>query len=245
MLRLQFRLVFGFAFFTMLFTMLIGPPLQLAAQEKAVAGKGKDLAKSNDLYFMLLFSQQSDPPAPRLSHTFAAFVQARRAPGQKDYRLETHSISWLPATLDVRLLRRPEQGRNLGLKASLENARSAGTRISMWGPFQIPKQLYDRALKQETRLNRGELLYKALDGALRPEREAVNCFHAVADIDTERGLLETGTAHGDAATEMVAQHLRRSIIDPERTHDWVADRLGLKNYTITRRKMTGAIAERE
>jgi hypothetical protein len=242
MFRLASRIILGFALLIVLGSGF-GPA---GAQERAVGGNVKETARAKDSYFMLLLSQERDPLAPRFSHTYASFVHARRAAGDNDYRLETHSISWLPATLDIRLLRRPEKGVNLGLKASLDLSKSLDTRISMWGPFQIQKELYDRAVRQEARLKRGEILYKAVEGAFRPERQAVNCFHAVSDIDTDRGLLETGTAHGDAATEMVAQHLRRWIIDPERTHDWVADRLGLKKYTITRRKLTGgAIAERE
>jgi hypothetical protein len=240
MVTLRGRIILGFALLIAVGSRF-GPA---SAQEKAAGGNVKAAAKANDLYFMLLLSQERDPLAPRFSHTYAAFVRAQRAAGEKDYRLETHSISWLPATLDIRLLRRAEPGVNLSLKASLDLSKSLETRISMWGPFQIQKELYDRALRQEAKLNRRGTLWKAADGAFRQQGEAVNCFHAVSDIDTDRGLLETGTAHGDAATEMVAQHLRRWVVDPERTHDWVADRLGLKKYSITQRKMTtGAIAE--
>ena len=234
MLTLSGRIILGFALL-----IVVGSRSDSAlAQEKAAGANVNAAAKTNDLYFMLLFSQERDPRAPRFSHTYAAFVHAQRAAGEKDYRLETHSISWLPASLDIRLLRRAETGVNLSLKASLDLSKSLDTRISMWGPFQIKKELYDRAVRQESELSRGGILWKAWDGAFRRQGEAVNCFHAVADIDTDRGLLQTGTAHGDAATEMVAQHLGRWIVDPERTHDWVADRLGLKNYSITRRNLS-------
>jgi hypothetical protein len=197
---------------------------------------------TKDMYFMLLFSQERDRLAPRLSHTYAAFVHTRETkPGVRKV-LETHTISWLPADLDVRLLRRPQTGVNLDLKKSLDLSMSLGTRISMWGPYQIRKELYDRAVRQETTLKQGKLLYKALDGGVRADGEGLNCFHAVADIDKDNGPLETGTAHGDEATQMVAQHLRRWIVDPTRTYEWVADLLGLKSYPITRRTLTGEAA---
>jgi len=234
MFQLAQRVIVSVALLAIIFSR----PVAACAQEKAT--------ETNDLYFMILFSQERDALAPRFSHTYAAFVHAQLTRAAKDYQFDTHTISWLPATLDVRLLRPPEKGVNLGLKASLDQSVRLRTRISMWGPFRIKKELYDRAVAQEARLKSGKLLYKALDGAVRAEKQAVNCFHTVADIDSDRdrALLETGKAHGDTATLLVAQHLRRWIIDPGRTYDWVSGRLGLDGYSITRRNLMGEIVSR-
>ena len=102
----------------------------------------------------------------------------------------------------------------------------------MWGPYQINKDLYDRALKQEARLNSGLVLYKAVDRRFRPGT-ASNCIHAVADLDMDNGLLHSGQGRGDAASHQVAQHLNRWIIHPEQTHAWVASRLGLNGDSVS------------
>jgi hypothetical protein len=213
--------------------LLRNPTPTLGQETHGVGGKDKDM------YFMILFSQDGGW-RPRFSHTYAAFVRAHRAGPKDSDKLATHTISWMPATLDVRLLNGPEQGVNLSLKASLDHSVSMGPPISMWGPYQIQKELFERAVRQETVLKEGKLLYKAIDGGVRADGEGLNCFHAVADIDKDRGLLETGLlAYGDEATAMVARHLQRWIVNPTANNDWVADALGLRKYPITRRSLDG------
>jgi hypothetical protein len=132
----------------------------------------------------------------------------------------------MPQSLDIVILRRrPEPGTNLDLESSLHWAESRNCRVSMWGPYQIDKELYNRAIKQEARLNSGMVLYKAIDRRFRPGT-ASNCIHAVSDLDIDHGLLHSGQGRGDRASQQVAQHLKRWMIDPEQTHDWVASRLG-------------------
>jgi hypothetical protein len=138
----------------------------------------------------------------------------------------------MPQSLDIVILRRrPELGANLDLQSSLRWAESMNSHVSMWGPYQIKKELYDRAVEQEARLNSGRVLYKALDRRFRPGT-ASNCIHAVSDLDIDNGILHTGPGRGDEASNMVAQHLNRWIIDPEQTHAWVASRLGLTDQPI-------------
>ena len=108
----------------------------------------------------------------------------------------------------------------------------------MWGPYEIQKELYDRAVKQEARLSAGDLLYKAVDTRFRPG-VAVNCIHAVSDIDTDRGLLYLGPVAGDAASFEVVKHLKRWIINPERTYPRIRSQLGLDRYPIVVRNLEG------
>jgi hypothetical protein len=184
----------------------------------------------SESYYMTIFSAESNSRDPRLSHTFATFVKATGAGDRdKDCQTEVHTISWMPQSLRVVLLRaRPERGRNLDLQASLRLAASQNCRVSMWGPYKIGRELYDRAVKQEARLNSGQVLYKAIDRRFRPG-VASNCIHAVSDLDIDNGLLHTGQDSGEAASGLVAQHLDRWTIDREHTHLWVASRLGLKD----------------
>jgi hypothetical protein len=189
--------------------------------------------EANEHYYMMIFSAQTASSDPRLTHSFATFVRATgTGPSAEAYQIEAHTISWMPQSLDIVVLcLRPERGINLDLASSLRWAESVGSRVSMWGPYEIQKELYDRARAQEARLNSGTVLYKALDGRFRPGT-ASNCIHAVADLDMDRGLLESGQGRGDTASYQVMQHLARRIIDPGQTHPWVARRLGLAGYPL-------------
>jgi hypothetical protein len=194
-----------------------------------VAGASR-AQETNESYYMTIFSAQANSPDPRRTHCFATFVKAAGAgDAAKDSPIEIHTISWMPQSLEIVILRRrPELGVNLDLESSLRWAASKGSRVSMWGPYQISKELYDRAVKQEARLNSGLVLYKAVDRRFRPGT-ASNCIHAVADLDTDNGLLHSGQGRGDAASSQVAQHLERWVVNPGQTHTWVASRLGLKD----------------
>jgi hypothetical protein len=191
--------------------------------------------ESRDSYYMMIFAQEGPGHEPWLSHTFATFVKATGSGSNRSqYKIESHTISWLPASRDVRLLRlSPERGKNFSLEETLRWAKSLNLRITMWGPYQIRQELYQRAVQQVKRLDQGKIAYKALDGRFRPE-VASNCFHVISDIDTDNGLLNTGTAHGDGATLMVLNHLKRWLIRPEEVHDWAARRIGLNDSNIVR-----------
>ena len=122
---------------------------------------------------------------------------------------------------------------NLDLAATLQLAASQKAEISAWGPYRIQKDVYDRALAQIDHLNSGKVQYKALDGTLRPI-VATNCIHAISDM-VEGPLLDTGTAFGNPASEMVRDHLARWIVDSKTTHRFLIAPLGLNNYTVNYR----------
>jgi hypothetical protein len=199
----------------------------------------RNMQLDDERFYVVIFAAQRVPNWPRFAHTFATFVKASPsadpAGAAGACRLESHTISWLPRTLDIRLWRRrPEPGINLDLRTTLLWVRDARARISRWGPFQIDRKLFDRAMRQEQRLATGALGYKALDSWFRPQK-AFNCIHAVSDIDRDDGLLRTGTRRGEGASALVARHFQRWIIDPATSHDWVARRLGLEHFPIFRR----------
>ena len=177
--------------------------------------------KDKPRYFMCVFAHETRPRGPRTSHTFATFVKLEGA------KVDAQTISWLPKTGDIRVLRRfAEPGVNLDLKDSLDFAASIEAQVFEWGPFEIKPELYDRALKQIDRLNSGRIQYKAVDSGLRGEM-ASNCFHAVADIDTSRGFRSFGLTYGVDATAQVVDHLTPWVIDPGKTYPFVNDKLGL------------------
>jgi hypothetical protein len=181
-------------------------------------------------YYLMLFD--ADGGAPNTSHTFATFVKATgKGLDKEEDQLEVHTISWMPASLNIVVLRRtPEPGVNLDLSATLDWARSVGARVTMTGPYRIQKELYDRALAQEERLRTGRVQYKAIDRNFRPQ--ASNCIHAVCDVDTENGLFHIGREWGEEATRDITDHLRRWIIDPQNSYPWLSERLGLKELQV-------------
>jgi hypothetical protein len=189
-------------------------------------------AWADESYYMIVFGQEGS--VTQLDHTFAAFVKATgNGPDKAKYTLDVHTLSWMPRSLDVKFLKRPEEGVNLDLKDSLRLARRAKAELSMWGPFRIQKELFERACRQEARLKNGAIDYKALDARFRPD-SAMNCIHAVCDIDRDAGLLSTGTASGREASRLVANHLSRWIIASNESPDWIGVRLELGQDIIRR-----------
>ncbi|HMC66329.1 MAG TPA: hypothetical protein VKI65_15435 [Gemmataceae bacterium] len=180
-------------------------------------------------YYLMVFASQAGNEA-RSSHTFATFVKAtREGSSEDDGKLEEHTISWLPRSLDIVIVRRwAEPGVNVDLQATRQWAESMGARVTMWGPFEIEKELYDRGLAQIARLQSGAVRYKAIDEKFRPD--ASNCIHAVSDVDTGNGFLHVGKVWGEPASAQVVDHLRRWMIEPEKTHPWLAKKLGLEDY---------------
>jgi hypothetical protein len=197
---------------------------------------------------MMIFSAQRAWNVPKYTHTFATFVRARSEGGSRaepDAPFESHTISWLAASKKVRLFRLwPELGANLDLTTSLEWALSVQARISMWGPFQIHKGLFDKAMVQKARLESGTVSYKVFDPGFRP-RIASSCIHGVCDIDREHGPLWTWFRYGESASRSVAIFFLPWMIDPARTYPWVSDRLGLADYPIINRGLAPERLEQE
>jgi len=207
------------------FTQRVG--VVLALQLAIIGTIGAETARAEDCYYLVMFAFDKGPLCPKNSHTFAAFVKV-----SEQKQLEVVTISWLPTTLQVVVLRpHPEPGGNLTLTASLAQAAPNGACITAWGPFQIDGELFDRARCQAARLDSGCVAYIALDCLWR-RCGALNCIHAVSDIALDRGCLCTGWAHGRSASRIVLNHLRPWIVCSQQTHDWLKPLLGLNCYPI-------------
>lgn len=196
-------------------------------------------AHGEEHYFLMVFGAQSIPNRPNYSHSFAAFVHAvGEGPGVENYALEAHTISWLPETLEIHTLRLlPERGHNLDLQTSLAFVASVHDRLSMWGPYEIYEELYNRALAQIDRLESGSVAYKAVD-ALHPASKTSNCIHALSDVTSRPHcvrLLSPG--FGQIASYHMVLRFEPWIIDPDVTHDWVAARLGVDTDALIRRRI--------
>jgi hypothetical protein len=193
--------------------------------------------RADEFYYLMVFGSQFSPVSVKYSHTFAVFV---RATGQgrcsSAYTLEAHTISWYPASLDLRpaaLL--PECGRNLDLYSSLRVVHATGQHVSVWGPYRIHRELYEGALGQIAYLESGQMGYKTIDTGFAADRVS-NCIHAVTDLAGVPWVRVFSPGFGEVASGFVVRLLRPWIIDGTR-HDWVASRLGLDAYPLLRRDL--------
>jgi hypothetical protein len=192
---------------------------------RAAQGTIPTPSSSETVYYMAVFAYDTEPRAAQSAHTFATFVKSN---GRS---IEAHTISWLPRTNAVRLLRRPEPGVNLDLRETFKRANATQAQVHEWGPYQIKPELFTRALKQIDRLASGGVLYKALDNRGRPETVS-NCIHAVSDVAMDNGLLETGTNFGVDASAMVVEHLTPWIVDATKRHPWINEKLGIGKEVV-------------
>lgn len=199
---------------------------------------------SPDRYFVLIFGAESSPKRAKYTHTFLTIVKATPNLDVEDtYNLEVHTISWLPRSLDIRVLKlRPDCGVNLDLHRTINFCRSGGECIALWGPYELNPEIavefYNKALKQIAKLNSGCVLYKAID----PDSGNIsNCMHAVSDLDgiSRRSLMYDEIRHyGFAASANVARVLTGSgRVDWTVTHDWLIEALDLKKYCLQQRKL--------
>jgi hypothetical protein len=194
------------------------------------------LAHADDGYYLMVFGAQSTPKVIRRTHTFAAFVHAR---GQGTDPaawsiVNVVTISWMPATLVIHPLDpRPEPGINLDLHSTFAWALRNEARISMWGPYAIGPELFDLAAARAEYLDSGMAREAILDRFRRPH--VLDCIHALSGVDPSQGYFLTRFACGDMASYYDLHHFARFILEPCRTHDWVAEQLGVFCYPICRR----------
>ena len=189
------------------------------------------IAQTQGRHYVTIFAYQSDPKQPKTSHTFAVFTCATGDRNSKEEKIENHTISWLPTSLDVDITKfEPEQGTNLDLPTTLKLASTQELRVSTWGPFRIKKELFDLALQRVEQLKLRKLKFIVLDGLLADRSVAVNCIHALSDLDPMKPGLNTGAAHGEAASKLVVEHLRPSFLTSKEDTAWLRNLLGLQKF---------------
>lgn len=194
---------------------------------------------AGERYYLLVFGSQTTPKLPRYTHTWVTGVFAR--PGAA---VEQHSISWMPATLDIHPWDYTiEPGVNLDLDASVHMALDKGESISLWGPYKVPPGVYKKLMIQKGFVESGVIGYQCIDtvGEAGATGTGSNCIHAISDSDALFRRQAYPLAYfGDAASEHILRQLvlRGAVPDPETTHDWLIPALGLDRYPITRREYT-------
>jgi hypothetical protein len=192
-------------------------------KEKVLArlGEGRN---TRDRYFIIPFAYENDGNDPEFSHSFLSVIrvyadgaQPRTTPGLKarSYRhreFEAFTISWLPHDFlenpnlcvfegfGARLFPKSNQcpvsvGKNFNLESTIKLGANVKNAIGMWGPYEITKGGFDLGVKRMRLLDAGSIKYRADDRLNRKDREAINCFHAIAGLDVlfpNGGLFGTG-----------------------------------------------------
>jgi hypothetical protein len=209
----------------------------LVATAILLCGLAPGAARAEDLYYMMVFGSQQLPARAKYCHSFAVFVRAiEDVPGSRRYRLESHTISWMPVSYEIRLAALlPECGFNADLPTTFAWTRATCQRVSMWGPYQIQSDLYCRALEEEALLNSGDVWYKAIDTGY-PTDFACNCIHAVSSIAGGYRMRVLSPSFGETASWYLTRRLSPWIIDCFQRHDWIAAALGIDRYGVVRRE---------
>jgi hypothetical protein len=195
---------------------------------------------ADDRYFLIVFGSESVPRRPKYTHSWATVA---RATGGRV--VEAHTISWLPAKVDIEPLRfTVEPGANFDLCATLKIVRDTDQKIALWGPYEIGHRLYHRFQVQKAFLESGAIGYQCIDNVGEAARNGngCDCIHAVTDMDPIYDRARYPLAfYGQAASKNLVGRIMRSpvVIDPPRTHDWVIAQLGLDGYPIRQREYRG------
>lgn len=192
-------------------------------------------ARGQERYYALIFGSQSSPKLLRHTHTWATFVRVVNEGNEpRQNQVYAHTISWLPATLDVRTWTLiPEPGINLDLYETLGVVYRNNERVTLWGPFEIGAQVYERSLGVKAILDSGTAQYRAIS---TPRDLLVSdCIHAVAAVDPIFGrghypLIRIGKP---ASRYIGRQVMTRSMFDQYQTDAlWLIPHLGLDRYPI-------------
>ena len=202
-------------------------------------------APPGERYFILVFGAQSTPRRPKYTHTWATVVKVTGCDGPGTPAVEAHTISWMPASLDIR----PwyicvEPGINLALDPTIEEMLRHDERVSLWGPYEVRPGLIYRFQVQKAFMESGRVGYQGIDsiGEAALTGAGCDCIHAITDMDPlfnrERYPL---IYFGDSASMNIVRQLqtRPLIINPEADHGWLLPLLGLDQYPIVRRSYCG------
>lgn len=207
------------------------------------------LAPANERYYVMVFGSESSPiVVPSRTHSWATVVKVASPPDGSP-RVEPHTISWMPATLEIHPWRfKVEPGVNLDLHTTIEEMLRNKEKIYMWGPYEVWHGAYHRFVTQKGFLESGAIGYQCIDtvGEAAKKGNGSDCIHAVTDMDPQFDRSRYPLRYfGESASENVVEQLqtRPVLIQPTKTHDWLIPVLGLDRYPICQKTYTGESME--
>lgn len=205
-----------------------------------LAGSSAAEPADGERYYMTVFGAQSVPFRTRHTHTFAEFTRTVPTPTGEAVA-ETHTVSWLPATLRVRPLAvRPEPGVNLTLAETFAWVGSFGGRVSAWGPYQIGPDRYYPAVERKAELESGGIAYRAVGGFTR-DAAVSNCGQSFSRAGpvVGRQFLQPTPLPGITGTAQLVNRYNRAgaFIDPSVRHTELLPAIGADRYPLTPRQV--------
>jgi hypothetical protein len=187
---------------------------------------------TSETYYVTFFAYQRglNVADKASSHTLAQYT--RIVPdGAGDVRVaEELTVSWMPDSGVVRALGPAERGRNTELDFELRRGgQFSNSRGAAWGPFRVPRIIWDRAVRQTSLLATGRVAYKASGRdplsretnylAVDRQREPLvpmpsflNCLAAVGDVAPTGGTV-VGSSSGIGGTQEIVDHYDPFFID--------------------------------
>ena len=146
------------------------------------------VSSADERYFVMIFGSELKSKRPKYTHTWATWVKATgEGPNLCEYQLECNTISWMPATLDIRpWTHKSEPGVNLDLHPTMKLMRSFDEDISLWGPYEVYQSSWDRFVAQREYLESGNVRYLCVN-FLSNDINDKGCIHAITDADPRRG----------------------------------------------------------
>ena len=177
-----------------------------------------------DRYFIVPFAYQNKGNDPEFSHSFISVIHVlaigKHASPEGEFRhgkshgreFEAFTISWLPHDFDTNpnlcvfdgfgsrifpsINKCPiSPGKSFSLEQTLKMAVHARTAVGMWGPYECKQGAFELGVRRKHLLDRGTIRYRADDRLYRKDQIAINCFHAIADLEDlypNGGFLGTG-----------------------------------------------------
>jgi hypothetical protein len=192
-------------------------------------------APADDRHFLVRYGAQGAPYRTLLTHTWATVVRVGPAGVQSD------TISWMPATLDIRPLAVvPEPGVNLTLADTFAWVRSWDGAVSVWGPFEVRADKHRRFLARKAELDGGGVRYRALGSVSRDDLSISNCGQSFTRVFSVIGrkYVQPTPLPGKTGTSLLAERVIENglVIDPAADHGWVLPLAGVDPAAVTRRR---------
>lgn len=209
--------------------MAVRTPTPAANMDRSVLRE----APPGEHFYITVFGSQTTPRIPRRTHSWATVVHVvDQAEGQPPL-VESHTISWYPASLEIRPWTfRTEPGVNLDLQETLQQVCANGEHVSQWGPYECRPNLYFRFVMQKEFLESGRVGYQCIDTVGEAARTGggCDCIHAMTDMDPEFSRNRYPLIrYGDSASRFVVREIRKRdvLVNPSQTHTWLNAYLGL------------------
>lgn len=224
-----------------LYVVLVVTVLPVVASAQPGVAVVRDFSPATaERYYVTLFGGQGDLFRPRTAHTWATFVRTTATPSGEQVVGED-TISWLPATLDVRpWALRAETGVNLTLQQTFDFMGShRRQRVVAFGPYEITAERYAQAMAQKALLESGAIRYHSL-GQFGRKPDVMHCVDGVTRIDPEWERKDSPSRwFGEAATGQATRSAVRSgfLLNPTVTHPWLLHELNPTGYKLTVRSL--------